>query len=315
MEASSDAGRTWTYPQQPHRSHIPNRIYFCLEDGRTRIIAVRTILLHDREFVASCGFIECRISRQRTLLSVATITRNAVPSSSSSPPYSWYASYSDPTSPLAFFFSSPQDWQRYVRTWFNQPAKKVARRAARLAKAKATAPRPIGQLRPIVRGQTLKYNSKVRAGRGFTLDELRAAKVNVNEARGLGISVDYRRKNRNAEALALNVDRLKAYRAKLVVFPRNATSKRIKKGDTAKEARANIASQQSIEATFPATVKAAKLKARKITTAERDATVTAVLRKARTDALLAGRRAKRAADKAAAAAGKKKQGDDAADAE
>jgi large subunit ribosomal protein L13e len=36
-----------------------------------------------------------------------------------------------------------KDWQRYVRTWFNQPAKKVARRAARLAKAKAT-----GQYQP-----------------------------------------------------------------------------------------------------------------------------------------------------------------------
>jgi len=200
-----------------------------------------------------------------------------------------------------------KDWQRYVRTWFNQPAKKVARRAARLAKAKATAPRPIGQLRPIVRGQTLKYNSKVRAGRGFTLDELRAAKVNVNEARGFGISVDNRRKNRNAEALSLNVDRLKAYRAKLVVFPRNPTSKRIKKGDADKEKRKNIAKQTTIDASFPVAVKQTKLKARKITTAERDATVTAVLRKARTDALLWGRREKRAADKAAAAAGKKKQ--------
>lgn len=68
-----------------------------------------------------------------------------------------------------------KDWQSFVRTWFNQPAKKVARRAARLAKAKAAAPRPIGQLRPIVRGQTNKYNGKVRAGRGFTLQELRVS--------------------------------------------------------------------------------------------------------------------------------------------
>lgn len=170
-----------------------------------------------------------------------------------------------------------------------------------------SAPRPIGQLRPVVRGQTLKYNSKVRAGRGFTLDELRSAKVNVNEARGFGIAVDYRRKNRNAEALSLNVDRLKAYRAKLVVFPRNPTSKRIHKADASKEKRAAVAAQQSIDVAFPIAVKQSKLKARKITAAERDATVTAVLRKARTDALLWGRREKRAKDKAAAAAGKKKQ--------
>lgn len=202
-----------------------------------------------------------------------------------------------------------KDWQRNVRTWFDQPAKKVARRAARLAKAKATAPRPIGLLRPIVRGQTLKYKSKVRAGRGFTLDELKAAKVNKLEARGLGISVDHRRRNRNAEALALNVDRLKAYRAKLVVFPRNATSKRIKKGDTPKEARANVAAQQLMGAAFPATVALPKVKARKITGAERDANVAAVLRKARTDALLWGRREKREKDKAnaAAAGGSKKR--------
>jgi len=202
-----------------------------------------------------------------------------------------------------------KDWQSFVRTWFNQPAKKVARRAARLAKAKATAPRPIGQLRPIVRGQTNKYNGKVRAGRGFTLDELRSAGVNVHEARGFGISVDHRRKSRNAEALSLNVARLKAYRSKLVVFPRNATSKRAKKGDTPKEQRAQVAKQAPIEATFPATVALPKSKARKITAAEREATVTAVLRKARTDALLWGRREKRAAEKAAASAGKKKADD------
>jgi len=206
-----------------------------------------------------------------------------------------------------------KDWQRYVRTWFNQPAKKVARRNARLAKAKQTAPRPIGQLRPIVRGQTNKYNGKVRAGRGFTLDELKAAKINKKEAPGFGIAVDHRRKSRNAEAMALNVDRLKAYRAKLVVFPRNSTSKRIKKGDATKEQRKAVAKQASIDASFPATVKQTRVKARKITATERDATVTAVLRKARTDALLWGRREKREKDKAAAAAGKKKGGDDMGD--
>lgn len=66
-----------------------------------------------------------------------------------------------------------KDWQSYVKTWFNQPAKKVARRNARVAKAAAVAPRPLNLLRPAVRGQTLKYNNRVRAGRGFTLDELK----------------------------------------------------------------------------------------------------------------------------------------------
>lgn len=66
-----------------------------------------------------------------------------------------------------------KDWQRYIKTWFDQPAKKAARRQAREAKAIKLAPRPLGKLRPVVRGQTVKYNLRVRAGRGFTLDELK----------------------------------------------------------------------------------------------------------------------------------------------
>jgi len=173
-------------------------------------------------------------------------------------------------------------------------------------------PDPLDYLRPIVRGQTLKYKEHVRAGRGFTLDELKAAKIPKKEARGIGISVDPRRRSKNQEALAINVERLKAYKAKLVVFPRNATSKRLKKGDASKEQRKNVSKQAPTISSFPATLSLPKVKARKITQAEREATVTTVLRKARTDALLWGRREKRAKDKAAAAAGKKvKAGDEA----
>jgi hypothetical protein len=46
--------------------------------------------------------------------------------------------------------------------------------AARIAKAKAVYPRPVaGPLRPVVHSQTQRYNTKIRAGRGFTLDELK----------------------------------------------------------------------------------------------------------------------------------------------
>merc|ERR1711907_755388 len=42
-------------------------------------------------------------------------------------------------------------WQRYVKTWFDQPAKKKARRLARAKKAAAVAPRPVaGALRSVV---------------------------------------------------------------------------------------------------------------------------------------------------------------------
>jgi len=202
-----------------------------------------------------------------------------------------------------------KDWQRYVKTWFNQPAKKVARRAHRLAKAKAIAPRPLNALRPIVRGQTIKYNSKIRAGRGFSLAELRAAKINPKEARSIGIAVDHRRKNRSEEGFQVNVDRLKTYRSKLVLFPRNATSKRVKKGDATKEERKSVSQVQG-KHVLPIAIKSQKTKARKITKEEREATVTAVLRKALTDGKLWGKREKRAKDKAEAAAGKKSKSAD-----
>ena len=65
-------------------------------------------------------------------------------------------------------------WERYVKTWFNQPARKERRRTARLQKAARLAPKPAkGPLRPIVHCQTIRYNTKARAGRGFSLDELR----------------------------------------------------------------------------------------------------------------------------------------------
>lgn len=134
-----------------------------------------------------------------------------------------------------------KDWQSYVKTWFDQPAKAAARRAHRVAKAKKVHPRPVNALRPAVRGQTIKYNKKVRAGRGFTARELRAAGVVPKEAMGLGIAIDYRRKNRTVGAFESNVDRLKAYKAKLVVIPRN--KKAIKKTESSLEEVAKVGAQ------------------------------------------------------------------------
>ena len=68
-----------------------------------------------------------------------------------------------------------KDWDSYVKTWFNQPARKERRRKARSLKAAKVAPRPVKTLRPIVRCPTFKYNIKDRAGRGFTLEELKGA--------------------------------------------------------------------------------------------------------------------------------------------
>jgi large subunit ribosomal protein L13e len=90
-----------------------------------------------------------------------------------------------------------KDWDKRVRTWFNQPARKLRRRQARAAKAAAIAPRPVaGPLRPAVRAQTLKYKHKLRQGFGFTAAELKEAGLNAKFARTIGIAVDPRRRNR-----------------------------------------------------------------------------------------------------------------------
>ena len=123
-----------------------------------------------------------------------------------------------------------KDWQRRVKTWFDQPGRKLRRRVARKEKAASLGVRPVKPLRPAVRGQTVRYNIKLREGRGFTLAELKEAGIGRKEARGVGIVVDHRRRNLSVEGKNLNVERLKAYKERLIVFPRNA--KKPKKGDS-----------------------------------------------------------------------------------
>ncbi|KAG0457602.1 hypothetical protein HPP92_022759 [Vanilla planifolia] len=80
-------------------------------------------------------------------------------------------------------------WQNYVRTWFNQPARKTRRRIARQKKAVKIFPRPTsGPLRPVVQCPTRKYNMKSRAGKGFTLEELKAAGIPRKLAPTIGIA-------------------------------------------------------------------------------------------------------------------------------
>merc|ERR1711862_77970 len=108
-------------------------------------------------------------------------------------------------------------------------------------KAAKIAPRPAaGLLRPVVHPPTQRYNMKLRLGKGFTLDELREAKIPPKLAPTIGISVDHRRRNRCAESLKANVDRLKVYLSKLKIFPKKAGKKGCKKGDTAKSELQNV---------------------------------------------------------------------------
>jgi large subunit ribosomal protein L13e len=197
-------------------------------------------------------------------------------------------------------------WQRFVKTWFDQPARKEKRRSLRALKAAAVAPRPLNLLRPVVRGQTQRYNGKVRAGRGFTLDELKAAKISKKAAQSIGIVVDHRRKNRSEDSLALNVNRLKAYKAKLVIFPRKPSSQRVKKGDSTKE-ELKTARQDISSHVLPILDPNQRVKSRQIQKAEKTTSVTKTLRKALTDSKRWGARIKRREEKDAEKAGKAKK--------
>ncbi len=54
------------------------------------------------------------------------------------------------------------------------------------------------------------------------MEELKAAGINSRFAQTVGIAVDHRRTNKCEESLNLNVQRLKEYKERLVVFPRHA---------------------------------------------------------------------------------------------
>ncbi|KAL1217296.1 Large ribosomal subunit protein eL13y [Cardamine amara subsp. amara] len=136
-----------------------------------------------------------------------------------------------------------KSWENNVKTNFNQPAMKTRRRIARQTKAVKIFPRPTaGPLRPVVHGQTIKYNMKLRTGKGFTLEELKAAGIPKKLAPTIGISVDHHRKNRSLEGFQSNVQRLKTYKAKLVIFPRHA--RKLKAGDSAPEDFSNVTQVQ-----------------------------------------------------------------------
>lgn len=115
-------------------------------------------------------------------------------------------------------------------TWFDQPGKKKSRRIKRTSKAAVSAPRPVSKLRPVVQCPTQKHAGKTRLGRGFSLAELKAAKITPQFANSMGIAVDHRRANKSTKSLARNVERLETYKAKLIVFPKKGN--KAKAGDT-----------------------------------------------------------------------------------
>ncbi|KAK9728701.1 60S ribosomal protein L13 [Basidiobolus ranarum] len=188
-----------------------------------------------------------------------------------------------------------KDWQLRVKTWFDQAGRKKRRRLNRVQKAARIAPRPVdGLLRPAVRCPTIKYNTKLRAGKGFTLEELKEAGIRRKEALTIGISVDHRRHNKSEESLKLNVQRLKTFKAKLIVFPKKAG--KAKKGDG--EVSELAEAKQISGPILPVTQVYIKEKARKITEEEKNKSAYATLRSVRSEQRYRGIREKRAKLKA-----------------
>jgi len=196
-----------------------------------------------------------------------------------------------------------KEWQLRVRTWFDQPMRKRRRRAARGVKAAKVAPRPVdGPLRPIVRCPTNKYNMHVRLGRGFSLEELKEAGIPAKYAPTIGIAVDSRRKNRSVDAMQDNVQRLKEYQTKLLVFPKNPSKP--KPGDATKDDLA-MATQLTTPL-MPIVKKPVQIEVRAITDEDKAKNAYRTLRIERSNKRLKGIRDKRAAEKAAEADDKKK---------
>ena len=125
----------------------------------------------------------------------------------------------------------------------------------------------------------------------------------------IGISVDPRRQNLSEESLAANVERLKAYQGRLILFPKNA--KKPKKGDaSAEEVKAakeaghkehvkHISSAQPI-------VHKPKVTEGKVADYQSEDKAYRKLRDSRSEARLVGVREKRAKAKAEEAAASKK---------
>ncbi|CCE64043.1 hypothetical protein TPHA_0G02070 [Tetrapisispora phaffii CBS 4417] len=184
-----------------------------------------------------------------------------------------------------------KNWQERVRVHFDQAGKKASRRDARTAKAAKIAPRPLDLLRPVVRAPTVKYNRKVRAGRGFSLAEIKAAGLTAAYARTIGIAVDHRRQNRNQEIFDINVQRLKEYQSKIIVFPRKGKAPETEQ-------------VLSAAASFPIAQPVTDVETRAVE--DNGVSAYTTLRLARSEKRYRGIREKRAREKAEAEAEKKK---------
>merc|ERR1711975_38418 len=105
-------------------------------------------------------------------------------------------------------------------------------------------------------------------------------------------AVDHRRRNRCTESLQENVNRLKLYKSKLLVFPRKSGKKGVKQGDTPKSELQNVA-QNTLKEIIPVPKPALRVKARAITAKDKELNAWRAVRKQRTAAHYLGERLKK----------------------
>ena len=197
-----------------------------------------------------------------------------------------------------------KEWQLRVRTNFDQAARHARRHARRVAKAARCFPRPAEALRPIVRCPSRRYCMKLREGRGFSLDELKAAKISAAYARTIGIAVDVRRHNKSKESIQVNAARLEEYIKKLMILPRDG--KKVHAGETAKEEFAKA--EQHKGCVMPFARKAElKVETMELKEADKKQRAFATLRMARQDAKIGKRHMKQRAIRDKKAAAKKEK--------
>ena len=201
--------------------------------------------------------------------------------------------------------------QGNVKVWLSQPLKKASRRRQRLLKAKKVFPRPLRNFRPQVNSCTVRYNMYKRFGRGFSVEELKGAGVTAKYATTIGVRTDLRRKNLSEEGLNANVQRLKSYLSKLVLFPINHN--KLRKGEASAEETKAAVQDRSRFATGvvpnPHSVCAALEAFCKVTDAEKKAKVYNFLKSNHSAVRFMGARIKKAAKKAEVTAAKEKKAD------
>lgn len=138
---------------------------------------------------------------------------------------------------------------------------------------------------------------------------VQAAGIHKREAPTIGITVDFRRRNHSEEGFRANVQRLKKYKSKLVLFPRGGKApKKVadkKKANPNATTKADLLKVPQIKGVvLPLTRAKPRAESMKISEIETKQGAYSLLRAARAVAKSVGSRKKHAEKKAAEAAAK-----------